>query len=560
MMPAAPGAQAQETDYLSLLDIRRVGDSLEVTMRANVAVHHVTVRLLENGAVAALPDWERQTWALHERATWSFGLLRDLEKATLRWQATEWGGQTQTRTLDIIVPERSFVEPLTLMGVSRSQNVLTVSMRANEDLRESTVRLMSGGAIAGLPEWQRVNWTAGERAEWQYELLRDVQTATLAWEVRPSAGVARAGSADIQIPAPREVATEGAPRLVVTGAALRGTSAVVNVSNYGDGEARNVVVALEDAQQKRIAAPLTRVVGVLPPGAQATLEFALPEDLVDVVVALDQGNQTVRTLVTLRQLGASSNGTSDVLNVTLTTDLPFREVDLGRSADYAVQVRNGGAPSLVQLRVEGLPQGYSARFFVGGSAVPSLYLDRNQTRQATLSVTVPSSRDEVDRTVDFEVIASVNGTEAERLAMGIAVRGVGQLEVSSSDGEALIPAGGQATFQVTIRNSGSAPLFNVELDSRRPYGWTVRVEPRRIDRIEPGASAAVSVEVRSPDVIGDGRYSVDVAARSGETTSRYVSLALNVDEPEQGGGWVWGLLLVLILGILGFAGWWKWRG
>lgn len=560
MLPAPLLAQGQGVELLSLVDVRRVGDSLEVTMRANIDLQRVTVRLLEDGAVAAVPDWERSSWRGGERASWTFGLLRDVDVATLRWTATEWGGATQTRDVDIILPPRSFVEPLTLVGLVRDRTALTVAMRANENLSAATVRLTDAGAIAGLPDWQRGEWATGERAEWTFELLSELDTATLTWEVQPRGGVARSGSIEVQVPASREPPAASGPRVVVTSATLRGTTATVNVTNYGDAAARNVVLAVEDGAQRRIASPLTRVISSLAPNGVASLDFQLPENVVDVVVALDAGNGTVRTAVTLQRAGASAGGGGDAVNVTLSTDLPFREVDLGRSADYAVQVRNNGAPSLVQLRIEGMPPGYSARFFVGGSAVPSLYIDRNQTRQATLSVTVPSAREEVDRTVDFQVIASVNGTEAQRLEMGIAVRGVGQLEVSTREAEAPIPAGGQSTFEVTVRNAGSAPVFNVEFDSRRPYGWTVRVEPRRVDRIDAGGTAAVSVEVRAPDVIGSGRYSVEVAARSGETTSRYVSLDLRVDEAQGGGGWVWGVLLVIIAGILGFAGWWKWKG
>lgn len=555
-------ADAQSLDSMSVVDVRRVGDSLEVTMRANVPVHTTTIRVLDGEAIAALPTWERSTWNQNERATWSFGLLKDLDVATIRWTATEWSsGTTQTRSVQVVVPPRSFVEPLTLMSLSRTGSALTVAMRANENLSEATVRLLASGAVAGLPEWQRTNWTSGERAEWTFELLRDVDKATLAWEVRPAGGVARAGSEEVQVPASRDPNAGSTTRVILTGATLRGTTATLNVTNYGDATARNVALAIEDAAQRRIGSPLVRIVASLQAGAQASVDFVVPENAVDVVVALDAGNGTVRIPVTLQKLGAgSSNGTGGALNVTLTTDLPFREVDLGRSADFAVQVRNNGAPALVQLRVEGMPAGYSARFFVGGSAVPSLYLDHNQTRQATLSVTVPSSKEEVDRTVDFAVVVAVNGTEAKRLAMGVAVRGVGTLEVSSSDGEAPVPPGGQATFEVVVKNTGSAPIFNVEFDSRRPYGWTVRVEPRRLDRLEPGATAAVSVEVRAPDVIGSGRYNVDVAAKSGETISRYEPLALNVEEAGSSGGWVWGALLVVIVGILGFAGWWKWRG
>lgn len=455
--------------------------------------------------------------------------------------------------------------PLSLVDVARSGDTLTITMRANYDLSRVLVRLTAEGAVAGVPEWERQTWRAGETHAWDYKLLRDVTTATLTWDLFQE-GHPKVGSQEIHVPPRPPTPTPVpeptlAPRLVVTNATLDGTQARLSLTNVGDAAARNVVVALEDAEQTRIGSPLTRLLAALAAGATEQVDFVLARERTEVVVALEQANATTRTSVTLRRLDATEgNGSALPVNVSLSTDLPFREVDLGGSADFAVQVRNLGAPALVQLRVDGLPSGYSARFFVGGSAVPSLYLDRNQTRQATLTVTVPTSEAEVDRTADFTVLASVNGTQAGRLDMGVAVRGVGQLQVGSDEGEAPLAPGGIATFHVSVRNTGTAPLFNVELDSRRPYGWTVRTEPRRIDRLDPGDSSAVTVEVRAPDVIGGGRYAVDVAATAGDATSRYASLAMNVEEPEQGGGWVWGLLLVALAGILGFAAWAKWRG
>lgn len=447
---------------------------------------------------------------------------------------------------------------LAVIDVRRAGDDLVVQLRADRSVTAAKVRLESNGVTVGLPDWERAAWTRGEQANWTYKLLKDVDSATLVFRFVETYGVEREQRHTLYVPDPPPASsTTGAPKVLVTQASAAGRAVAVDLHNVGDVEARGVVVSLEDAQQRKVASPYSRTVASIGPSGTARAAFELLLDASQVVVALEYANRTERTTVTL--LGRAAEETGEA-NVTLATDLPFREVDLGRSVDYAITVRNAGRPSLVQLQVEGLPQGYSARFFVGGSAVPSLYVDRNQTRGVTLTITVPNSPQEVDRTVDFTLDALVNGTRAGRLEMGVAVRGVGRLELAATGEEAALPAGGEASFRVTVRNTGSAPLFNVELDSRRPYGWTVRTEPRLIDRLDPNETATFTVQARAPDVLAGGRYSLDVAAKSGESASRFETLQMQVEEPESGGGWLWLVFLLVIAGILGFGAWWKWRG
>lgn len=452
---------------------------------------------------------------------------------------------------------------ITIMEATRVENNLTLDVRANRDFYNSVIRLVSGGTTAGLPQWEKASWRSGERASWTFTLLKDLDTVTVVHDFYEGQGAYRHQEENIFVPkyttpSPESPSTARA-RLVVTGAALATTSLRVDVLNHGDAAAEGLVVSLEDASNRKIGIPFARTVGTLAAGASTSARFDVDETLENVVVALSWANTTERTSVKVVR-NATGASAGDEANVTLSTELPFREADIGRTVDYAVTVRNGGRPALVQIGVEGLASGYSARFFVGGSAVPSLYLDRNQTRQVTLSITVPNDADEVDRTLDFSVVARANETELARLAMGVAVRGVGSLVLGGASGEASVPPGGGARFDVTVRNAGTAPLFDVEFDSRRPYGWTVRTEPRRVDRLDPGEVATAIIEVRAPDVIGGGRYTVDVAARAGDVASRYQSLPVVVVEPEEGGALLWVAFLVGIAGILGAGAWWKWRG
>lgn len=463
-------------------------------------------------------------------------------------------------SLGFAAAQENLPAAITIMSATREASNLTLTVRADRAFYDSIIQISSSGVTAGLPQWEKSAWAPGEQATWTFRLLKDLDSVSVTHDYYEGAGNHRTQTQNIFVPRPSTEATPGAaePRLTVLAATLTVDSLRVDVSNYGNGAATNVLVSLEDKEARKIGAPYARVLASVAVGGQASSTFTVSQDLTQAVVALTYANRTERTSVVISATAGGASAGDDA-NVTLSTELPFREVDIGRTVDYPVTVRNGGKPSLVILSIEGLASGYSARFFVGGSAVPSLYLDGNQSRQVTLSITVPNSPSEVDRTLDFSTIAKSNATELARLPMGVAVRGVGKLEISVNGGEPALPPGGEGQFSVTVKNTGSAPVFNIEFDSRRPYGWTVRAEPARVERLDPDESQTSTITLRAPDIIGGGRYTVDVAAKSGDVASRFTTLAVQVNESSQSGGVLWFVFLVGIASILGFGAWWKWK-
>lgn len=451
--------------------------------------------------------------------------------------------------------------PFSVHSVTRDGDNLTIGFAATSYAFGVTVSLSSGGSLVALPEQYVEHWEGGESKTFTFTLLRDVESATVTfrWSV---SGESRSQSVTVPVPS-RDAPTEGTPRLLVTAATLAGTALTVNVTNVGDGPTGGIVASIEDNAGRKIGSPYFRTMDSVAAGASSAVGFVAPKDLQQVTVVLEYASRTERVTVVVRHSDAGGGG--DVggvgeTNVTLTTELPFREVEVGRTVDYSVRVANSGRAGLVRLSVDGLPSGYTSRFYVGGSSVPSILLAENQSRQITLSITVPNSDAEVDRLVEFDVVASVNGTASARLEAGVTVRGSGKLELTGTDASAGAPAGGTATFTVTVTNTGSAPVFDVELDSRRLYGWTVRVEPPRVDRLDPGESTSLTVELRAPDVIGPGRYPTDLTARAGDVSSRAYSVSVEVEGDAGGGGWLWLLFVGAMTGTLGFAAWWRRRG
>lgn len=446
--------------------------------------------------------------------------------------------------------------PFIVLGIERQGELVKYRVQANRPDNEVTVSLTEGGVLLGLPE-RRFPWNQSEIKTLPFTLLREADRATLVFRWEDNL---QELSQSIGVPVPKRgdssAGDDAAPRLAVAAAVRDARTLNVTIENYGTAVSEPLVLSLEDAQGRKFGAPYYRRLDPIGVGATRVSAFTVPATLESVVVVVEHDGRTERTAVAVHAVAAPASSAPPA-NVTLATDLPFREADIGRTVDYAVRVQNSGRLALVSLAAEGLPAGYSARFFVGGSAVPSLFVDRNVTRQATLSVTIPNAESEVDRTVDFRIVARVNGTPMASLPAGLAVRGVGKLEVSGDLDLSDVPPGGSASFTATVRNSGTAPLFDVEVEARRPYGWTFRFDPRRIDRLDPGESVSVTVEVRAPEVVGAGRYVADLTAKSGDVASRAATVSMEVAQVETGGGWIGWALLATMGAILGGAWYWK---
>lgn len=102
-------------------------------------------------------------------------------------------------------------------------------------------------------------------------------------------------------------------------------------------------------------------------------------------------------------------------------------------------------------------------------------------------------------------------------------------------------AGKTVTVPVTVMNTGSAQLTNVQLTSVCPSGWTVSFEPGVIQEINGGEQAQAMMSVKPAGRAIAGEYEVSaLAANVGVKES--VSLRVSVKTPA----W-WGFLGILII-------------
>jgi len=105
-------------------------------------------------------------------------------------------------------------------------------------------------------------------------------------------------------------------------------------------------------------------------------------------------------------------------------------------------------------------------------------------------------------------------------------------------------------FFMEITNSSSDTITNIELSADKPEGWIVEFAPEAIDVLSAGDYRTVDINIKPPDNINKGRYTVTVIADAADAR-RVMSIFVRV---EQGiSDWAWVGAIVVAVVVTGFV-------
>lgn len=192
-----------------------------------------------------------------------------------------------------------------------------------------------------------------------------------------------------------------------------------------------------------------------------------------------------------------------------------------------------------------LPQGWNALFRANGKQVSSVNVGPNQTQNITIELDPPDHLGAGSYKVP--VVASTSGMSSN-LELEVVITGSYNLELTTPTGKlsTTITAGSDEKVELLVKNTGSAPLKNVEMKSSAPVDWTVSFEPSKIDVIAPGQHAQVFATIKSSRKSVAGDYVANLEAKAPEKSAT-ASFRLSVRTPL-----LWGWLgILIILGALG---------
>jgi len=192
-----------------------------------------------------------------------------------------------------------------------------------------------------------------------------------------------------------------------------------------------------------------------------------------------------------------------------------------------------------------VPQGWNALFRANGKQVSSVNVGPNQTQNITIELDPPDHLGAGKYKIP--VVASTSSMSSN-LELEVVITGSYNIELTTPTGRlnTTITAGSDEKVELLVKNTGSAPLKNIEMRSSAPVDWTVSFEPNKIDVIAPGQHAQVFATIKASRKAVAGDYVTTLEAKAPEKTAS-ASFRITVRTPL-----LWGWLgILIILGALG---------
>ena len=188
------------------------------------------------------------------------------------------------------------------------------------------------------------------------------------------------------------------------------------------------------------------------------------------------------------------------------------------------------------------PPGWNITFKANYKQVSSVNVDANHTENITVDVNPP---DQIPAgKYKIPVFATTSASSAD-LELEVVITGSYDLTLTTPTGllSTDITAGDERRVELSVRNTGSAPLKDITLSAGAPAKWDVIFDPKKIDALAPGKSAQVFATIEADKDAMAGDYVTSIEARTTEKTSK-AEFRVSV-KTSMLWGWM-GILIILV--------------
>lgn len=269
-------------------------------------------------------------------------------------------------------------------------------------------------------------------------------------------------------------------------------------------------------------------------GQSRTLDFQLLRDVSSVVVATSYKGQQSEIDVQLQQAGTESV-------VSLTSTQISQEADLGSQATFDLRIERSTVDSRAfQLKVLNLPRQISYSFLdpatqarLSQISFPAGVTQKN----LDLRLFLPERADEqvrLDRPIElWAVVVGQDQAEAFRedrvyspeeirarragaLRFELIPRGLGRIEVVAPSlfSEIARGDGDGVESTLTVRNTGTRRLDNVQLTAEPPFNWRVEISPDVVPALDISQERPLKLRILPPEDVAVGDYEVRIKTES----------------------------------------------
>jgi uncharacterized membrane protein len=282
--------------------------------------------------------------------------------------------------------------------------------------------------------------------------------------------------------------------------------------------------------------------------ATVRVDVDVPADATGTTKMILKGTTDVTSIELELAVRIEANATGDV---TLVTDFPSLRGPSSQTFNFNLTLTNDSAEDLTFSVNAQAPAGWTVQAnLTGQSQAASAIVKAGSSSGVTVSATPPDGA--AAGTYDIQVVA-VAGERNINGSLQVEVTGSYDLALSTPDGRlnGHGGAGASSPLTITVTNSGTAAVTNVNLTATAPTGWDVTFDKPTIASIEAGATETVSAQIKPSGNAIAGDYNITIAASGDQSTRDSVVVRYTVDTNI-----LWGLIGVVLIVAVAAGIWW----
>jgi uncharacterized repeat protein (TIGR01451 family) len=233
-----------------------------------------------------------------------------------------------------------------------------------------------------------------------------------------------------------------------------------------------------------------------------------------------------------------SGFTAKLMNIEAATSETFR---------YSTTLHNGSVSARIYEFKTDLPFGWTIAYKVDGSQVTSINMDAGKTQDIAIEINATATASPKKYRVP---IKAISGSDTLSLNLEAVVKGSYSLALSTPTGRLSdeVTSGSQKELQLTVKNTGTLPLNDLQVTAQLPTGWESTFEPASIKQLEAGKTIDVKATVKVPDKTIAGDYAANFTATNSNANSQ-IAFRLAV-KTSLLSGWIGVLVILLAIGIV----------
>jgi uncharacterized membrane protein len=212
---------------------------------------------------------------------------------------------------------------------------------------------------------------------------------------------------------------------------------------------------------------------------------------------------------------------------------------------FNTNLRNRTSDKQTYALMAEVPRGWNVNFKFSYQPVSSVSVDAGASVPVTVEIK-PPERIEAG-TYKVPVSAATSSTSATTI-LEVSVTGSFGIELSTPTGllSTSITAGESKRIELTVNNTGSTELTDIQFEFSAPANWDVTFDPKKIAKLQPGKTSQVFATLKADKKAISGDYVTSIESKIPEASSK-ISFRVSVETPMLY-GWIGVLIIVIALG------------